>query len=146
MFPDDKGQFSSDQLVGAFYVYGVSMNTMTIYDSPFGNVEIEWYDAHGKPQTALLPVLERDDVQGAMFMVGVPKDPRYVPANFRFHKLSYNDFVTNSEVTGTVDTMAGCQYTDGSCSPLAPFEAWDIRVRSPFRAKWYCGGDKGKGC
>jgi hypothetical protein len=144
-FPDDQGQFSSNQLAGMFFVYGVSMNTLTIYDSPYGNVEIEWTDAHGKTQNAILPVLERDDVQGSMFSVGVTKDPRYVPANFRFDKLSYNDFVTKSVVSGTTETMAGCSYTDGACAPLAPFVAYDIRVRSPFRKKWYCGGDGGSG-
>jgi len=125
------GQFASGELVGQFVVWGVSMNTMTIFDSPYGNVEIEWPDAHGGVESASLPVLERDDIQGSYFIVGVVKDPRYVPATFRFNRISYNDFATN-EVVSSDDTLLACPYSDGSCAPLAPYEAYDIRVRSPW--------------
>lgn len=139
-FPDDKEQFTSNQLVGSFYVYGVGMNSMTIFDSPYGNVEVEWEDPHGGVERASLPVLERDSVHGSWFLVGVVKDPRYVPANFRFDKITYNDFATEGEVTGDISTIRACPYTDGACAPLAPYEAYDIRVRNPFlqNKKWYC--------
>lgn len=139
-FPDDKGQFASGELVGAFYVYGVGMNSMTIFDSPYGNVEVEWDDAHGGVERASLPVLERDSVHGSWFLVGVVKDPRYVPANFRFEKITYNDFGIEDEVSGDMSTIRACPYTDGACAPLAPYEAYDIRVRNPFlqQKAWYC--------
>ena len=50
----DEDQFVSNELVGKFIVYGVNMNSMTIFDSPYGNVEIEWEDAHGGVETATL--------------------------------------------------------------------------------------------
>jgi hypothetical protein len=138
---DDDEQFASNELVGSFIVYGVSMNSMTIYDSPYGNVEVEWDDAHGGKEVAVLPVLERDDVQGSYFVVGVVKDPRYSPANFRFNKISYNDFAINDVVSGDLSTIKACPYTDGSCAPLAPYEAYDVRIRSPFLTGYYnpCG-------
>jgi len=138
-FPNDKDQFASDQLVGVFLVYGVGMNSMTIFDSPYGNVEVEWQDPHGGVERASLPVLDRDAVSGSWFLVGVVKDPRYVPANFRFDKITYNDFVTEDEVSGDMSTIKACPYTDGACAPLAPYEAYSIRVRSPFllAKEWY---------
>jgi len=137
-------QFASGELIGKFVVYGVSMNSMTIFDSPYGNVTVEWDDAHGGTEKAVLPVLERDSVQGSYFVVGVVKDPRYVPANFRFKKISYNDFAINEEVSGDLDTLLSCPYTDGACAPLAPYEAYDIRIRSPFLTGNYgqCGRGK----
>lgn len=126
------GQFASRELVGQFIVYGVNMNSMTIWDSPYGNVEIEWSNPHGGVETATLPVLQRDDVQGSYFVVGVVKDKRYVPATFRFNKISYNDFAEKTEIVGTTDSIQACPYSDGSCAPLAPYEAYDLRVRSPF--------------
>lgn len=142
--PNEDGQFASGELIGKFVVYGVSMNSMTIFDSPYGNVEVEWDDAHGGTETAMLPVLERDSVQGSYFVVGVMKDPRYVPANFRFTKISYNDFAINEVVSGDLDTLQACPYTDGACAPLAPYEAYDIRIRSPFLTGNYgdCRGGK----
>lgn len=129
---DDEDQFASSEMIGRFVVYGVSMNTMTIWDSPYGNVEVAWDDAHGGEEIASLPVLERDSVQGSYFVVGVVKDKRYVPATFRFKRISYNDFASNEVVMGDMDTLQACPYSDGACAPLAPYEAFDIRVRSPF--------------
>ena len=139
------GQFASGELIGQFVVWGVSMNSMTIFDSPYGNAVVTWTDAHDNEQTASLPVLDRDDVQGSYFVVGVVKDPRYVPATFRFEKISYNDFATNEVVEGTTETIKSCPYTDGGCAPLAPYEAYDIRIRSPFIMGNYgtCRGNKG---
>jgi len=144
-FPNSEEQFASNELVGSFIVYGVSMNTMTIYDSPYGNVEIVWDDAHGGHEAATLPVLNRDSVQGSYFTVGVVRDRRYVPATFRFKSISYNDFVTKDVVVGDVDSIQSCPYSDGACAPLAPYEAFDIRVRSPFVMGNYgeCRGKKG---
>jgi hypothetical protein len=139
------GQFASGELIGQFHVWGVSMNSMTIYDSPYGNVEIDWQDAHGETQSTSLPVLARDDVQGSYFIVGVVRDKRYVPATFRFNRISYNDFAINEAVEATTDTLQSCPYSDGGCAPLAPYEAYDIRVRSPFVMGNYgvCRGGKG---
>ena len=138
-FPNDREQFASNELVGAFYVFGVGMNSMTIFDSPYGNVEVQWEDPHGETESAILPVLERDSVHGSWFLVGVVKDPRYVPANFRFDKITYNDFAIEKEVSGDMSTIKACPYTDGACAPLAPFEAYDIRIRNPFLEdnRWY---------
>lgn len=138
-FTDEQRQFASDQLVGSFYVYGVGMNSMTIFDSPFGNVEVEWEDPHGDVEVATLPVLERDSVHGSWLKVGVVRDARYVPANFRFDKITYNDFATEGEVSGDMSTIKACPYTDGACAPLAPYEAYDIRIRNPFLEdnRWY---------
>lgn len=145
--PDEFDQFASSEVIGRFYVFGISMNTYTIYDSPYGNVEVEWSDPDGQREGAVLPVLDRDADHGAWFAVGVIKDPRYVPANFRFDKLSYNDFATDAEVMGDMSTMKACPYTDGACAPLAPYEAYDIRVRSPFlrRNEWYCNPGRRRG-
>ncbi len=138
-FTDENGQFVSDEIIGSFYVYGVGMNSMTIFDSPFGNVEVEWDDPHGGSEIAILPVLDRDSVHGSWLKVGVVKDPRYVPANFRFTKITYNDFATEGEVSGDVRAIKACPYTDGACAPLAPYEAYGIRIRNPFLEdnRWY---------
>lgn len=146
-FRDEEDQFASNELIGRFVVYGVSMNTYTIWDSPYGNVEISWDDAHGGEETATLPVLERDSVQGSYFVVGVVRDKRYVPATFRFKRISYNDFAADEVVMGDTDTIKACPYSDGACAPLAPYEAFDIRVRSPFILGNYgeCRNNKRKG-
>jgi hypothetical protein len=139
--PDDKEQFVSDELIGAFVVFGVQMNPTTIYDSPYGPVEVAWESDRGT-EVATLPIIERDEVYGAYFMVGVPKDKRYDPATFEFSSIEYNDFEMQASIDAQVSTLKSCNNSrevGATCAPLAPMAAYRVACRNPFKPTAYYG-------
>lgn len=138
--PDDEGQFVSNEMVGSFLIYGHQMNPVTIYESPYGTVEVSWRDDNGVQQDATLPILERDEIYGAYFVVGVPKDPRYVPATFEFFRIEYNDFVHQSSIESKVASLKSCNNSrevGATCGPLAPMAAYRVACRNPFKPTAY---------
>lgn len=140
--PDDESQFVSSELVGSFLVFGVHLNPVTIYESPYGTVEVSWRDDNGVQQDATMPILERDEVYGSYFIVGVPNDDRYDPADFTFFRIEYNDFVLQSSVESKVASLQSCNNSrevGATCSPLAPMAAYRVACRNPFKPTAYYG-------
>jgi hypothetical protein len=137
---DEDDQLTSPSQVGSFVVYGANLNPVTIYESPWGTAEVFWTDAGGEDHSAVLPILERDEIYGIYFVVGVPRDSRYDPATFSFNSIEYNDFVVQESIHAFVPQLKSCNNSatpQKTCAPLAPMAAYKMRCRNPFLPKAY---------
>jgi hypothetical protein len=139
--PDSEAQFVSSEIIGSFAVFGYQMNPTTIYESPYGTVELAWESERGT-ETATMPIIERDEVYGSYFMVGVPRDDRYDPATLEFFHIEYNDFDIQVSVEAPVSALKSCNNSrdvGATCAPLAPMAAYRLAFRNPFKPVAYYG-------